>query len=135
MLTISIPTSLTDNSTRLIGLFMTRRRVFESVEEQDGNSLPVKNQTIFSRRKGGYLPEILRPGRCLGRWAFWGLMVLALMTLLAKFALLNTLQNLNIDREKLMFTTTRVVVDADEYKQISSQEKFSVRYIYLINYI
>lgn len=121
--------------------FMTRRRVFESVEEQDGgNSLPVKNLTLFSRRKGGYLLQLLRPGR----WTFC-LMVLALMTLMiAKFALLNTLQNLNIDREKLMFTTrrssanvesfdraNRVVVEAAaaDFKQIPSPEKFSVRFL------
>ncbi|XWS56661.1 hypothetical protein CRYUN_Cryun09bG0105000 [Craigia yunnanensis] len=121
---------------------MTRRRVFETIDEQDDNTLPVKNPT-FLRRKGRYWPELLRPGRYLGRWMFWGLLVLAFMTLLAKFALLNTLQDLNIDdREK--FITTRVVVDKrigqkklsmkemmiivnSDFKEISSPEKFSVR--------
>ncbi|XWS65902.1 hypothetical protein CRYUN_Cryun05aG0153400 [Craigia yunnanensis] len=142
MLTISM-TSLTDNSSRvssrLLG-FMTRRRVFETIDEQDGNALPVKNPT-FLRRKGRYWPELLRPGRYFGRWMFWGLMMLAFMTLLAKFALLNTLQDFNIDREK--FITTRAVMENankvvnerddhnGDFKEISSPEKFSIPDIWM----
>ncbi|XVE99691.1 hypothetical protein REPUB_Repub03eG0222200 [Reevesia pubescens] len=131
-------TNLTDNYSRV---FETRRRVFEPVDGQDGNSLPVKNPT-FLRRKGRYWPELLRPGRYFNRWLFWGLMVLAFMTLLAKFALLNTLQDLNIDREKLMITTrvledsnrANKVVDerddnnivAGDFKEISLPKKFTI---------
>ncbi|XVF24018.1 hypothetical protein REPUB_Repub13aG0090700 [Reevesia pubescens] len=120
---------------------MTRRRVFETIEEQDeGNTLPVKNPT-FLRQKGRYWPELLRPGRYFRRWMFWGLMILAFMTLLAKFALMSTLQDLNIDRQKLMIKTRVVeensnrannVVDerddnnivAGDFKEISSPKTF-----------
>ncbi|XP_022743502.1 uncharacterized protein At1g04910-like [Durio zibethinus] len=144
MLTISM-TSITDNSSRvssrLLG-FMTRRRVFETTEEQDGNTLPVKSPT-FLRRKGRYWPELLRPGRYFSRWMFWGMMVLAFVTLLAKFALMNTLQDLNNDREK--FVTSIVVEnwnrankvvkgrddDNGDFKEISLPEKFSVPDIWI----
>ncbi|XVE52565.1 hypothetical protein DITRI_Ditri02bG0131800 [Diplodiscus trichospermus] len=141
MLTIS-RTSLTNNSSRvssrLLG-FMTRRRVSETIDEQDGNTLPVKNPT-YLRRKGRFWVELLRPGRYFGRWMFWGLLVLALMTLLDRFALFNTLQDLNnIDGDK--FTATRVVVensnrannvvkqsddDNGDLKEISAPEKLSI---------
>ncbi|KAK5770213.1 O-fucosyltransferase 19-like [Gossypium arboreum] len=110
MLTISVtsiaatedPSSTADVSPRILRL-MTRRRVIESI---DGNVLPMRNAMLF-RRKGRFWLDILRPGRYMCVLMFWGLMTLLFMTLLAKFALLNTLHDLNLDRSE--FITARSV--------------------------
>ncbi|EOY17929.1 O-fucosyltransferase family protein [Theobroma cacao] len=144
MLTLSM-SSLTHNSSkvssRLLG-FVTRRRVLESGEEQDGNTLPVKNPS-FLRRKALFLPELLRPGRNFGRWMFWGLLLLGFMTLLAKFALVNTFQDLNIDGRRLIATkvvensssANKVVQErggnGGDFKEISSPEKLSTPDIWI----
>ncbi|GMI84890.1 hypothetical protein HRI_002158300 [Hibiscus trionum] len=78
--------------------FMARKRVFESI---DGNVLPMRS-AMFFRRKVRFWPEVSTPGRYLFIWMFWGLTTLAFMTVLAKFALLNTLRDLKINHNKIL---------------------------------
>lgn len=96
------PSTTPDVSSRILRL-MARRRVIESI---DGSVLPMRNAILF-RRKGRFWLDILRPGRYMCVLMFWGLMTLLFMTLLAKFALLNTLHDLKLDRSE--FITARSV--------------------------
>ncbi|KAL4340067.1 hypothetical protein GQ457_08G010830 [Hibiscus cannabinus] len=82
--------------------FMARRRVFESI---DGNASPMRS-SMFFRRRVRFWPELSTPGRYLFVWMFWGLTALAFMTVLAKFALLNTLRDLKINHSKIIAATS-----------------------------
>ncbi|KAE8663004.1 Yos1-like protein [Hibiscus syriacus] len=77
---------------------MARRRVFESV---DGNACPMRS-SMFFRRRVRFLPEVSSPRRYSFIFMFRGLMTLAFMTVVAKFALLNTLRDLKINHDKII---------------------------------
>ncbi|GMJ11908.1 FRIABLE 1 [Hibiscus trionum] len=109
---------------------MARRRVFESI---DGNALPMRS-SMFFRRRVQFWPEVSGPGRYLFIVMFWGLMTLAFMTVLAKFALLNTLRDLKMNHNKIIeatsveisIRTNKIITEGDDniiisgFKQIPS---------------
>ncbi|KAH1030548.1 hypothetical protein J1N35_042722 [Gossypium stocksii] len=136
MLTISVtsiaasenPSSTADVSPRILRL-MARRRVIEST---DGNVLPMRNAILF-RRKGRFWPDILRPGRYMCILTFWGLLTLLFMTLLAKFALLNTLHDLKLEARsvEISIRTNKLITEDDniiisEFKEIPLPPKLTL---------
>ncbi|KAJ8764169.1 hypothetical protein K2173_005089 [Erythroxylum novogranatense] len=78
-----------DNFCSTASSYMTRRRVIDY-----GFNTSMTTRAALLHKRVRHLPELLRPGRILGRWLFVGLMFLAFLTMLAKFALLNSLQKL-----------------------------------------
>ncbi|KAK8611075.1 hypothetical protein V6N13_131139 [Hibiscus sabdariffa] len=131
MLTISI-TSIADDityvSSEIRRLMARRRSVFESI---DGNAMPMRS-SMFFRRRVQFWPEVSGPGRYLFIVMFWGLMALAFMTILAKFALLNTLRDLKINHNKIIAATSveisirtnKVITEGDDgFHQIPSPPK------------
>ncbi|KAK8994447.1 hypothetical protein V6N11_045536 [Hibiscus sabdariffa] len=118
--------------------FMARRRVFESI---DGNASPMRS-AMFFRRRVRFWPELSTPGRYLFVWMFWGLTALAFMTVLAKFALLNTLRDLKINHNKIIAATSveisirankiitegnaDIIISESESEQIPSPPKLTI---------
>ncbi|KAF2296204.1 hypothetical protein GH714_036713 [Hevea brasiliensis] len=86
--------------------------MIELIESQDGGSgtMSMRNQAAFLHKRARYLPELLRPGKILGRWMFVSLMVLASLTMLTKVALLNSLQK--SEKSHLIIQPTVVVDDS-----------------------
>lgn len=59
-----------------------------------GSLMSMKSRAAFFRKRVRHLPEMLRPGRIVGRGVFVGLLFLAFFTTLLKFALLNMLHRI-----------------------------------------
>ncbi|XP_038993185.1 protein FRIABLE 1-like [Hibiscus syriacus] len=100
-----------------------RKRVFES---GDGNACPMRS-SMFFRRRVRFWPDVSSPGRYLFICMFWGLVTLAFMTVLVKFALLNTLRDLKINHDRIIaersfeisIRTNKIINEGDNYIIIS----------------
>uniref|UniRef100_A0A7N2MDS9 O-fucosyltransferase family protein n=2 Tax=Quercus lobata TaxID=97700 RepID=A0A7N2MDS9_QUELO len=111
---------------------MTRRRVFESTEAQDGYQFDMMKNNVFFRRKvRHYFPKLLWPGR----WLYGSLMIVAFLFFLAKFAMLSTFHEFHMSRENDFRTTVEdeskitnnILVEAQEegsFTQLLPPERF-----------
>ncbi|KAF2319006.1 hypothetical protein GH714_012424 [Hevea brasiliensis] len=120
-----------ENSCSTSSAYVTRRRVIESIESQDGGSSGttcVRNQGTFLHKKAHqYLPELLRPGKILGRWMFVSLMVLAFLTMFSKVALLNTLHLQKSEKAHLIIHPTVVVDDHSAVNNVVKERNYGHR--------
>ncbi|KAL0003257.1 hypothetical protein SO802_017038 [Lithocarpus litseifolius] len=103
--------------------FMTRRRVFENTEAQDGYQFDLMKNNVFFRRKvRHYFPELLWPGR----WLYGSLMIVAFLFFLAKFAMLSTFHEFHMSRENDFRTTVEDESKITNNILVEAQEEGSV---------